>query len=126
VWLVHKPPSGIDEAQRLTFTFGRTATEFSFPPVEVTKDGEKATVDVSGFLRIVPAVAGQDKLMVSLTRAFRKKNSGTGGSVKQLEIPEPNEVLSFELPVMTSRSDPSLASHLEGHQFSVRLRVTPR
>jgi hypothetical protein len=125
VWLVHKLPSGTEDVQRLTLEFGRISTRFSFPPVEVTKDGQKATVDVGGVLRIA-TVGSEDKLTVSLGRTIKRKISSSGGSFTQCDIPGGNDVLSFELPVMTSRSDPSLASHFEGHAFSVRLRVTPK
>ncbi|HYN05975.1 MAG TPA: hypothetical protein VES67_01170 [Vicinamibacterales bacterium] len=125
VWLVHKLPSGIENVQRLTFVFGQMSTQFGFPPVEVTKDGERATVDVGGSLRI-GTVGGQEKLIVSLGRTIKKKTTSMGASFKPLDIPQGSDVLSFELPSMTSKTDPSLLSHFEGHLFSVRLRVTPR
>ena len=125
VWLVHKLPSGTEDVQRLTFVFGRMMTQSAFPPIEVTKDGEKATVDV-GVILATTAFGGQEKLMVNLTRTIRKKTSEIGGSVKQLDFPEAHDVLSFELPEMSSKMDPSYRAHFEGHSFSVRLRVTPR
>lgn len=125
VWLVHKLPSGEEDVQRMTLEFGHAGSKFTFPPVEVTKDGEKAIVDVGGVLRIT-TVAGAEKLAVSLGRMIKRKITSGGGSYTHLDIPGGTDVLSFELPVMTSRSDPGLASHFDGHSFSVRLRVTPR
>lgn len=126
VWLVHALPSGAENVQRLSFEFGRTSTAFAFPPIEVTREGEKATIDIGGRLRIGTDGRGREQLMVSLNRTIKRKITSGGGSVKLLEIPESSEVFSFELPVMTSKSDPGLRSHFEGHAFSVRLRVTPK
>ncbi len=123
LWLVHKLPSGLEEVQRLTVVFGRTDTRFAFPPIEVIKDGERGTVDVTGSLYL-GAVKGQEKLIVHLGRTFKKTRTSSGGSFKPVDIPEGGEVLSFELPVASS--DPGLRSHFEGHLFSVRLRVTPK
>jgi hypothetical protein len=47
-----------------------------------------------------------------------------GGSFKPVDIPAGSEVLSFELPTYSSDSD--LRSHFQGHEFSVRIRVTPK
>jgi hypothetical protein len=122
VWLVHKLPSGTEDVQRLTLEFGRISTAFGFPPVEVAKDGEKATVHVGGSLRIA-TVGGQDKLMVSVHRTIKKNSTAGGGAVTQIDVPGGNDVLSFELPALTSKTDPTLKSHFDGHSFSVRLRV---
>jgi hypothetical protein len=123
VWLVHKLPSGNEEVQRLTLVFGRTATRFAFPPVEVVRDGEKGTVDVAGTLYI-GSVRSQEKLVVHLDRTIKKRTTMVGGSFKPIDIPAGSEVLSFELP--TNSSDSDLRSHFHGHEFSVRLRVTPK
>jgi hypothetical protein len=123
VWLVHKLPTGIEEVQRLTLVFGRTAARFAFPSVEVVRDGEKGTVDVVGNLYI-GSVRSQEKLVVHLGRTIRKKTTTMGGSFKPVDIPAGSEVLSFELPTYSSDSD--LRSHFQGHEFSVRIRVTPK
>jgi hypothetical protein len=125
VWLVHKLPSGVENVQRVTFLFGRMTTKFAFAPVDVVKDGEKATVNVAGSLRyVVPN--GTDKLMVQLDRTITKNTSSSGGSVKQIDIPAPRDVVSFEFPWTPTRADANLRPHFDGHTFSVRLRVTPR
>jgi hypothetical protein len=125
VWLVHRLPSGIENVQRITFVFGRMSTKFAFAPVDVVKDGEKATVNVAGSLRyVVPN--GTEKLMVQLDRTITKNTSSSGGSVKQIDIPTPGDVVSFEFPWTPTRADTNLRPHFDGHQFSVRVRVTPR
>lgn len=125
VWLVHKLPSGVENVQRVTFLFGRMSTKFAFSPVEVVKDGEKATVDVGGSLTLVTP-NGRERLIVNLARTIAMKTTSSGGSVKQIDVPAPAEVLSFELPWTPTRADVNLRPHFEGHTFSVRLRVTPR
>ncbi|HEY7474870.1 MAG TPA: hypothetical protein VH679_07650 [Vicinamibacterales bacterium] len=122
VWLVHKLPSGPEEVQRLTLTFGRIPTRFAFPPIEVVKDGDRAVVDISGSLRLLP-VTSQEKLLVQLDRAIRKERTFGGGTVKQLDLPSSDDVVSFELPLLPSETDPGVRALLTGHQFSVRLRV---
>lgn len=124
VWLVHKPPSGNEEVQRLTFTFGQTGTEFGFPPTELVKDDVKAIVEISGVLSWI-MVGPEPKLLVLVGRDIRRdlRNnavSASGGAAKTISLPGEQEVISFELPPW--REPAALA----GHQFSVRLRVTPK
>lgn len=125
VWLVHKLPSGTEDVQRIAVVFGAMSTRFAFLPIEVTKDGEKATVDVTCSLRI-GTIRGREKLVVNLGRAIKKRTTSMGGSFIDLDIPPAGDVVSFELPAMTSKVDADLRSHFDGHQFSVRVRVTPR
>jgi hypothetical protein len=122
VWLVHKPPSGAEAVQRIAFAFGSSPGEFEFPPVAIAKDGDQASIVVRGRLRLM-GPAGQEKLMVSLDRTIRKEREFNGGSIKMLDPPSPDDVLSFELPLLPTETDGSLRALLAGHQFSVRLRV---
>ena len=125
LWLVHQLPSGTEEVQRLTVVFGRTDAEFVFPPVDVTNDGDKATVNVKGQLRIV-GTGAPEKLLVVLDRTIKKDRTFGGGSAKVIDLPAPDDVVSFELPLLPTENDLSLRAVLAGHSLSVRLRVTPK
>ena len=123
-WLVHRLPNGVENVQRMTFVFGRIFTRSKFPPITVVKDGEKGTVEV-GVNLAVAASNGRERLIVSLSRTIAKSNRSEGGSYMQIDIPAPGEVLSFELPWLSTK-ETTLRPHFEGHSFSIRLRVTPR
>ena len=109
----------------MTVVFGRTEAEFVFPPVDVTNDGDKAAVNVKGQVRIV-GTGAPEKLLVLLDRTIKKDRTFGGGSAKVIDLPAPDDVVSFELPLLPTENDASLRALLTGHAFSVRLRVTPK
>ena len=123
VWLVHKLPSGTEEVQRLKFAFGTTGSDFAFPPIEIGKDADKISVDVTGRLRAV-VTNGQRKMLMTVNRTAKRDRAFSGGSAKIIDLPENDEVLSFELPTAPPQADPQAL--LAGHQFSLRLRVTAK
>jgi hypothetical protein len=45
----------------------------------------------------------------------------TGGSSMVIDVPSPSDVLSFEFPALQKSAE----DLLKGHQFSLRVRVTP-
>jgi hypothetical protein len=71
-----------------------------------------------------PAVPETSKVQLSISRRARSAASAldvSGGSSMAIDLPKPEEVLSFEFPALPKATEDLLA----GHKFSIRLRVTP-
>ena len=70
------------------------------------------------------AVPETAKIQLSISRRARSTASAldvSGGSSMAIDLPKPEEVLSFEFPALPKATEDLLA----GHKFSIRLRVTP-
>jgi len=70
------------------------------------------------------AVPETSKIQLSISRRARSAASAldvSGGSSMAIDLPKPEEVLSFEFPALPKATEDLLA----GHKFSIRLRVTP-
>ena len=70
------------------------------------------------------AVPETSKIQLSISRRARSAASAldvSGGSSMAIDVPKPEEVLSFEFPALPKATEDLLA----GHRFSIRLRVTP-
>jgi len=70
------------------------------------------------------AVPETSKIQLSISRRARSAASAldvSGGSSMAIDVPKPEEVLSFEFPALPKATEDLLA----GHKFSIRLRVTP-
>jgi hypothetical protein len=70
-----------------------------------------------------PAVPDGAKIQLSISRRARSTAAAldvSGGSSMAIELPKPEEVLSFEFPALPKATEDLLA----GHKFSIRLRVT--
>jgi hypothetical protein len=64
------------------------------------------------------------KIQLSISRRARSAANAldvSGGSSMAIDLPKPEEVLSFEFPALPKATEDLLA----GHKFSIRLRVTP-
>jgi hypothetical protein len=74
---------------------------------------------------VAPADPNQPPmLVVSISRRARRGApfiDTRGATDVSIEIPKPNDVLSFELPPLQKETE----DLLKGHTFSIRLRVTP-
>lgn len=71
-----------------------------------------------------PAVPETSKIQLSISRRARSTAAAldvSGGSSMAIDLPKPEEVLSFEFPALPKATEDLLA----GHKFSIRLRVTP-
>jgi len=71
-----------------------------------------------------PAVPAASKIQLSISRRARSAASAldvSGGSSMAIDLPKPEEVLSFEFPALPKATEDLLA----GHKFSIRLRITP-
>ena len=118
LWLMHKLPDGTEEFQRYTASFGEDGTPFKFPTVSIAGSNGPVPVDVSG--RIRPMLVNESAtLSLMIDRSIGR--SLIGGSYTTVPLPAPGEVLSFELPPPRRGPDP-----VEGHRFSLRLRITQK
>jgi hypothetical protein len=73
---------------------------------------------------VAPAVPEGSKIQLSISRRARSTATAldvSGGSSMAIDLPKPEEVLSFEFPALPKATEDLLA----GHKFSIRLRVTP-
>lgn len=82
-------------------------------------------VEVSGFIR--PSIQGGNVTGVTVMMDRHLTSDGPppldthGNSSKQMMLPNPKDVIAFELPALQSAE----GDLLPGHQFSLRLRITP-
>ena len=117
LWLIHRLPDGVEESQKYAANVGENGVPFLFPTVTVPAEGGPVAVDVSG--RIRPVFVNEvASLQLSIGRSVGRS---MGGSVTNLALPAPGEVISFELPSPSRGQDP-----LGDHRFSLRLRLTPK
>jgi hypothetical protein len=120
-WLVHLPPGGAEHVQRIATQIDRSSPAVEFPPVPVTTSHGDFRVHVRARLRSVSGEPPRLDLLVMrdiVTAQGVAIPSGTSASGSRLALPEPSEVLSFELP---ARAQPDV---LAGHRFSIRLQVS--
>jgi hypothetical protein len=128
LWLVHTAPGQPDrtehqQAQAAPFT--RAAT---FPPSTITTSTGVFTITVECYVEDGLSPAGEPRLFVSASRKVSyAPSSGQArdvrpvieGSIKTaVERPGPNDVLSFELPVIQYPGAPSVPD-----RFSIRLKL---
>jgi hypothetical protein len=134
LWLVHQRPDGTEEVQQQTLTFGGDGTHFAFPPVPMPIGKGSLDVEVGGVVRLVSTNGQPPGLQVTIYRHLKGTGSSAldnfGDSSRTIPMPAPSEVISFELPQEISFAPntvvrPSPVS-LIGHQFSLRVRVSPR
>jgi hypothetical protein len=118
IWLIHRTPDGVEHVQQQTLTFTRASREFSFPPVAVSTSRGVVMVDINGTLRIT-----DNQIAIGLGRRARASGASpldtTGASEISVDLPRPEEVLSFEFPALQKPAEDLLAKH----KFSVRVRV---
>ncbi len=120
MWLLHRMPDGVEEVMRQSVTFGSTPRVFSFSPIRVGAGPN--SVAISGTLLLLPVTGASRLFRVAIERQIKTdgKPDVSGRSFRSMVLPSPADVISFELP-----SSQGIAA-LDGHQFSIRLRVKPR
>jgi hypothetical protein len=77
-----------------------------------------------GAATLAAAAPEGSKIQLSISRRARSSAAAldvSGGSSMAIDLPKPEEVLSFEFPALPKATEDLLA----GHKFSIRLRVTP-
>ena len=125
LWLVHRKPDGVEEAERLVVHAVPQGTAFSFPSFSIQVLGGVVALDVKGQVVPVPASGKPAIWRISFVRRITGESPtrvdilGNGGST--FAMPNPNEVIEFQLPLAPSPG----ARVLDGHRFSIRLRVAP-
>jgi hypothetical protein len=124
IWLVHKQPGGTESVQQMSGGFAGMPWKFSFPQVQVAGSAGPVLVDITGSLQLLN---GPDSplLVVSIARRARRAKpflDTTGTTDVSMEVPKPDDVLSFELPPLQK----SVEDLVKGHTFSIRLRMKPR
>lgn len=102
LWLVQRLPSGIEQAHHQSVRVPAQGASFSFPSVTVPTARGDVTVEVGGSFKRYKAPAGNEYLLVSMTRglAGAKMPAGgtSGGTATVIPLPGPTEVLSIEMP----------------------------
>ena len=146
LWLVHRKPDGTESVQQQTLHFGGLGANgtFTFPSIQVQTSKGAITVDITGKIQAftgdqVPendrmrpmlmtsldASSAAQHLSVSIDRRARATGPPlldiTGGSRMVIDVPSTSDVLSFEFPALQKSAE----DLLKGHQFSLRVRVTP-
>jgi hypothetical protein len=145
LWLVHRKPDGTESVQQQTLRFTGGAAPngtFTFPSIQVQTAKGAIAIDISGrlqsFVGDQAPVGGRAAMTVTTVEPSaaqhlsikidrRAHASGpplldiTGGSTMVIGVPSPTDVLSFEFPALQKSAE----DLLKGHQFSLRVRVTP-
>jgi hypothetical protein len=125
LWLVHTWPAG-SESLKQTIGVGPGGWSFSFAPMRTLTARGVAMVSVSGVLRLELTNGKPSGVLVELNRHVQSNAPPAvdtfGGSAKRIAMPSPTDVTAFELPPL---QQPAL-DLLAGHQFSLRLQLTPR
>lgn len=128
LWLVHTPPGGKEETERVTVHFGADGDAVAFPLVTVSTPTGSTTVDVAVSLRVMADEKGSNVLRVIIVRRLDGSASAstggasvsTGATTKVIPLPAASDTVSFELPQARRFSAEALADH----PFSVRLKLT--
>jgi len=144
LWLVHKTPNGSETVQEQTVHFGGPGAalgSFAFPQIQVQTSRGPITIDITGKLQSSTPTDGRQMLAVissgnqseapaqhiTVSIDRRARSAGpplldiTGGSSMVIEVPKPTDVLSFEFPALQKSTE----DLLKGHQFSLRVQLTP-
>jgi hypothetical protein len=123
VWLVHRLPNGTEEVQRQAARFA-SRSEIAFAPVAIATARGTVNIDVAAVLQV--STAPSQPLSVRISRRIKRDGpppvDNAGGSNRLMDLPKPDEVLSFELPALVGPS----TYLLDGHSFSIRLRMGPQ
>jgi len=134
IWFVHRRPDGTEEALRQVIPTSGALSEFSFVPFSVPTSSGRVVVTLIGTLQLVQTDAAVAKggngassapqLRIAIDRQVTVEGApprgSRGRSMMSLAVPDSSEVIAFELPPLGN----SGRDYFEGHQFSLRLRVT--
>jgi hypothetical protein len=133
-----------------SWTVGQGQLNYVFPPQQIATSRGTITVDVTGSVQLVvgdppdpgrTSATGWSRLELRTTGAAaqnpperllltiaRRAHAGgkdymdtTGSSAMVIDMPKPDDVLSFEFPPLQKATE----DLLKGHTFSLRIRVRP-
>jgi hypothetical protein len=131
LWLVRSVAGKQDEVWHQTLRTGHDETAFAFAPVTAETARGPVVLQVTGSVAVSSSPAGPQLQFETKRRATYPATDAAprdggqdvqGGSRTTIPLPGPEEVLSFQLPPLTGRSDrPAVPD-----QLSVRVRITPR
>jgi hypothetical protein len=105
LWLVHTMPTGTQQALHQGVKLPADGSAFSFVPVGLSTPQGALNVEITGSFRRFRSPNGAEYLLVSMARVI--SGSGvpaggvTGGSATIIPMPNPTEVVSFEIPAPT-------------------------
>ena len=156
LWLLHNAPRDRLATSHQTVRLDTAGGSFTFPAQTVPTARGDVSVEIAGAISRYQSPTGGEFLLVSLRRVVSGAGTppqGFSGSTSSLiELPPPNEVVSFEMPAVAARgrggaggggrgggggaalgrsgaAPPTTATQvsalLDGHAFSLRMRVTP-
>jgi hypothetical protein len=123
LWLVHTRPDGAEDGRHVTIQPDASGAPYAFPALTIPTTKGTMKVEVSGVIR--PTVRGGSVTGLSVRLDRRLTSDGTppidtrGDSSKEISLPNPNDVIAFEMPALPSPA----GELLSGHQFSLRLRA---
>ena len=129
LWLVDRNRDGAESVQPLTVHSMDGSPRFFFRPGRIDTPAGHVVLEVSGQIRSLALGDGSTRLLVSLQRRIEGEPAGgnitTGGSARMIPMPQPDEVISFDLPgVAIPRGSPTgQVDPLNGHTFSLRMRI---
>ena len=100
LWLVHITPSGSQQAQHQTVRLTAAGGMFTFAPIRFETARGEVGVELTGSFQRFSATTGEF-LLVSMSRVVSGASApaaGFGGTTSTfIELPKPEDVLSFEL-----------------------------
>jgi hypothetical protein len=102
LWLVHRLPTGVEQAHHQVVRLPADGAPFGFAPVTVATSRGDVNVEVSGSFRRFQAATGGEFLYVSMVRTVTgdamPPGGIRGGTMTVIPQPGPAEVLSLEMP----------------------------
>jgi hypothetical protein len=129
LWLVRTSPGRPDETLHLTSTVVPIPTAFSFPPVTAEGRAGKLSVKVEGTIESGRSADGEYRLHFTATRSVTAMTSARpvaeskptveGSTKTTVALPDPNEVISFELPPLRTADGATLPD-----RWSIRVRLS--
>jgi hypothetical protein len=121
LWFVHRRPDGTEDSQHLAVHATPAGAPFEFPSVPLATSRGRFLIGITGRLQSIIVSGHPSRIIVTITRKIGVEGApqldSSGNSYSNLAIPAPGEVIAFEMPPAPG------ADALEGHQFSVRMRV---
>ena len=126
VWLVQTAPGREERVQHLTLPLSRTeAANFTFPRLALASPEGEVSVQIGGSFSIEND--GRDLVFTPVrTVMFRSAAGRTSGTQRRGEgkvsspMPGPNDVISFELPPVSTGTGPGIPD-----KFAIRVRLAP-
>jgi hypothetical protein len=131
LWLVRASPGRPDETLHVASTVAPMPTSFSFPAVVAESRAGKMSVKVEGTIESGRAADGEYRLHFTATRAVTAMTSARpvaeskpvveGSTKTTVALPDPNEVISFELPPLRTADGVTLPD-----RWSIRVRLSQK